>query len=250
MSPVETTFLIFVAIGFCAQLIDGALGMAYGITSTTALMATGMPPAVASANVHAAEIVTTAISGGSHALVGNVDWRLLRRLAPVGALAAVAGAILASHLDLGFARLLIAVYLLVMGVIVIERGLRRERPVSAVKKISWLALVGGFCDALGGGGWGPVVASNLVARGSDVARTIGTVNAAEFFMTSAATIAFASSLGMEFGAAFLGLLIGGAIAAPLAAIAIKRIHKPTLTIGVGVIICLLSAFNIINWATA
>lgn len=247
MSPVETTFLIFIAIGFGAQLIDGALGMAYGITSTTALMATGMSPAVASANVHAAEVVTTAISGGSHALAGNVDWPLLCRLAPFGAIGAICGAVAAASLDLSIARPVIAAYLFFMGLVVIWRGLRGQQKVSALGNIPFLGAVGGFCDALGGGGWGPVVASTLIARGQDAARTIGTVNMAEFFMTSAATVAFASTLGLEFGAAFLGLLIGGALAAPIAAFAVKKAQSTVLTILVGSVVCLLSSYNIFNW---
>lgn len=247
MSPLETTFLIFIAIGFGAQLIDGALGMAYGITSTTALIATGMPPAVASANVHAAEVVTTAISGGSHALVGNVDWRLLWRLAPFGAAGGVFGAVSAASLDLAIAQPLIASYLFAMGGVVIWRGIYRRTSTSSNKSVRFLGLFGGFCDALGGGGWGPVVASNLIARGHDAARTIGTVNMAEFFMTSAATVGFVSTLGLEFGAAFLGLLVGGALAAPIAAFAVKRAQKKLLTILVGFIVCLLSSYNFVSW---
>ncbi len=250
MPDFQTTFLIFILIGVAAQLIDGALGMAYGITSTTALMATGMPPAVASANVHAAEIVTTAISGGSHALARNVDWKLLRRLAPVGAIGGIAGALVATQLDLSLARPLVAFYLFIMGVIVIWRGFHGQRKSKGSKGVGLLGLFGGFCDALGGGGWGPVVTSNLIARGGDAAKTIGTVNMAEFFMTSAATIGFVSTLRLEFGAAFLGLLIGGALAAPLAAFAVKRAPKKALTILVGIIVCLLSAYNLANWGVS
>lgn len=247
MGTFETIFLIFIAIGFCAQLIDGALGMAYGITSTTALIATGMPPAVASANVHAAEVVTTAISGGSHALAGNVDFHLLWRLAPFGALGAVLGAMIAASIDISIARPLIAAYLLSMGSLVIWRGIRNRRDAGRIGRVRFLAVFGGFYDALGGGGWGPVVTSNLIARGQNAARTIGTVNMAEFFMTSAATIAFASTLGFDFGAAFLGLLAGGALAAPIAALAVKRAPRAILTILVGGAVCLLSIYNLVAW---
>ena len=234
-------------IGFCAQLIDGALGMAYGVTSTTALMATGMPPALASANVHAAEIVTTAISGGSHAAAGNVDWHLLFRLAPVGAIGALVGALIGSRLDLALARPMIAAYLLSMGILILWKAIHRRSQKQASEKVSALGFVGGFCDALGGGGWGPVVASNLIARGGDVSKTIGTVNAAEFFMTTAATIGFLSAFGLEFGTAAFGLLVGGAAAAPIAAVAVKHTPKSALTVIVGFVICLLSLYNLVDW---
>lgn len=239
----ESAFLFFVLIGFVAQLIDGALGMAYGVASTTALIALGMPPAAASANVHTAEIFTTAASGGSHAAARNVDWRLLSALAPVGVAGAFLGAFLISFVPLDAARPAIAAYLFLMGLIVIRKALRPPLPPREVGKVHALGFFGGFFDAVGGGGWGPVVASNLIARGGDAVKMIGTVNLAEFFMTTAASAAFFIALGPTFGVAALGLIIGGVFAAPIAAFGAKRVPKRLLTGLVGAIICGLSAFN-------
>ena len=243
MSELEAPFLLFVLIGFIAQLIDGALGMAYGVASTSALIALGMPPAAASANVHTAEIFTTAASGASHAKARNVDWRLLRALAPVGVLGAVFGAAVISFAPVDAARPAIAAYLFLMGLIVIRKALRRPAPSKDVGNVRVLGFVGGFCDALGGGGWGPVVASNLIARGGEAVKMIGTVNLAEFFMTTAASAAFLVALGPTFGVAALGLVVGGVVAAPLAAFGAKRVPRRLLTGLVGVVICVLSAYN-------
>ena len=240
----EDPFLFFIAIGFIAQLIDGALGMAYGIASTSALMALGMPPAIASANVHAAEVFTTAASGAFHAIARNIDWRLFRRLAIAGAIGGSLGAILVSRVDVDAARPLICAYLFVMGLIVVRRALQRERTAKTIERVSLLGFFGGFCDATGGGGWGPVVASNLLARGAAPAKVVGTVNLAEFFVTVAISVAFITSLGPSFGRAALGLVIGGVAAAPIAAFAAKRLPRRTLTALVGAAICIVSAYNI------
>jgi hypothetical protein len=240
----DAPFLFFVLIGFVAQLIDGALGMAYGVASTTALMALGMPPAAASANVHTAEIFTTAASGGAHAAARNIDWKLLRALTPAGVAGAVLGAFAISFVPLEAAHPAIAVYLFVMGIIVIRKALRRPGEAKDVGKVRALGFFGGFCDALGGGGWGPVVASNLIARGGDAIKMIGSVNLAEFFMTAAASAAFFIALGPSFGVPAAGLVLGGIIAAPIAAFGARRVPRRTLTGIVGAVICALSAFNL------
>ncbi|MBI1392023.1 MAG: TSUP family transporter [Alphaproteobacteria bacterium] len=234
----------FLLIGFVAQLIDGALGMAYGVASTTALIAVGVPPALASANVHAAETATTAVSGLSHGLARNVDWKILRRLAPAGVIGGILGAAILAQYPMEAARPVVAAYLLAMGLIVIRKGLQPPAPPRVIRHVASLGLVGGFCDAVGGGGWGPVVTSNLIARGGDAGRMIGTVNCAEFFMTAAATATFWATMGPVFGEAAVGLLLGGVAAAPIAAVAAKRAPRRALMVLVGSLIVALSGFNI------
>ncbi|MCK5746300.1 MAG: sulfite exporter TauE/SafE family protein [Oricola sp.] len=242
----DPSFPVFVAIGFVAQLIDGALGMAYGVASTTALVFVGVPPAVARSNVHAAEVFTSAASGVSHAAARNIDWRLFRRLAIAGACGGVLGAFAISFIDMDVARPLIAAYLFVMGLVVISKALKPAGPPKEIQKVRLLGFVGGFADASGGGGWGPIVVSNLLSRGAAPAIAVGTVNLAEFAVTLAASLAFLAALGPTFGKAALGLVIGGLIAAPIAAFAAKRAPRRTMTILVGVVICLLSLFNFVT----
>jgi len=243
-------FAAFIAIGFAAQLIDGALGMAYGVASTTALVFIGVPPAVASANVHTAEVFTTAASGVSHAAARNIDWRLFRRLALAGSCGAVLGAFLISTIHLDAARPLISAYLFAMGVVVISKAVRPPKPPTEIRKVRLLGFVGGFADAAGGGGWGPIVVSNLIARGASPAIAVGTVNLAEFVVTVAASVAFLAALGPTFGKAALGLLIGGVIAAPLAALAAKKLPRRTMMGLVGCAICILSLVNLWQTLTA
>ncbi|WP_375205267.1 sulfite exporter TauE/SafE family protein [Hyphococcus sp.] len=240
----DDSFFAFVAVGFVAQLIDGALGMAYGVASTTALVFLGVPPAIASANVHVAEVFTTAASGTSHAIARNIDWRLFRRLALAGSTGAVLGAFFISFIHADAARPLIAAYLFVMGLVVISKALKPPKAPTPIEKVRLLGFVGGFADASGGGGWGPVVVSNLLAKGAAPAIAVGTVNLAEFAVTISASVAFFAALGPTFGKAALGLVIGGVVAAPLAAIAAKRLPRRTLTALVGVVICGLSLFNL------
>jgi len=243
---VDETFLLFIVIGFMAQLIDGALGMAYGVASTTALIAFGMPPALASANVHTAEMFTTAASGASHAVARNVDWKMFWRLALAGSAGGAIGAWVISNVDVSHARPLIAAYLFLMGVIVVKKAFAHPTPETAVKKVGVLGFFGGLCDAIGGGGWGPVVASNLIARGAAPVKVVGTVNIGEFFVTVAISAAFLVSLGPSFGKAAFGLVIGGVIAAPIAAFGAKRLPRRTLTALVGAAICIVSAYNFVS----
>jgi hypothetical protein len=228
-------------------LVDGALGMAYGVISTTAMLAMGMPPALASANVHFAEVFTTAASGTSHAIARNVDWNMFWRLALFGSGGAIIGAFLISFADTDMMRPFIAAYLLLMGVIVIWKGLRPTGSPPKIGRVRILGFAGGMADAIGGGGWGPVVTSNLIARGGEPSRMVGTVNIAEFVVTMAATGAFVVALGEKFGEQVhyaLALLIGGVVAAPIAAWAARRVPRQIFTIIVGVAICLVSTYNI------
>lgn len=239
--------LPFILIGFAAQAVDGALGMAFGIISSTLLISAGVPPAAASASVHIVESFTTGLSGISHSLMRNVDWRLLARLIVPGVIGGICGAyLLAGILDEGVARPLVLAYLSLMGLYLLWRGLTLGRPRERQPKVvEPLGLVGGFLDAAGGGGWGPVVTSNLLVQGANPRKTIGTVNTAEFFLATTISITFILTLGWEdFTTATLGLLFGGIIAAPIGALLAKYLPARTLMIMVGIVLTLTSAYGV------
>lgn len=239
------SLLPFVLIGFAAQLVDGALGMAFGVISNTLLLWIGVPPAAASAGVHTVETFTTAVSGISHAVHRNIDWRLFLRLMIPGVIGGVLGAYVLSNVDAGVAKPFILVYLSAIGVYLLWRGLHFPPPQRDPRIVEPLGLVGGFLDAAGGGGWGPVVTSNLLVQGATPRTTIGTVSAAEFFLTTTISATFISQLGWEaFTVATLGLLIGGVLAAPLGAILAKRIAAKRLMMLVGAILTLTSLFGL------
>lgn len=240
----ELSILLYVLVGFAAQIIDGALGMAYGVSSNTFLLSLGIPPAAASASVHMAEVMTTGVSGISHWRLGNIDWKLVKRLLIPGVLGGIAGAYLLTSIDGDFIKPLVSGYLMIMGIIILVKAIKFEpKPHSGVHtaRVSALGVVGGFFDAIGGGGWGPIVTTTLVARGKDTRLTIGSVNFSEFFVTLAQSIVFVVTLNFrEYWQIILGLLIGGVIAAPLAAIMAKRLPVKALMMLVGVLIILLS----------
>jgi len=241
----DLSILLYVLVGFVAQMIDGALGMAYGVSSNTFLLSLGIPPAAASASVHMAEVVTTGISGISHWRLGNVDWKLVRRLLVPGVIGGVVGAYVLTSIDGNIIKPYIAAYLLVMGGVIIYKAItmtaHHDLDEYHGPRVSLLGLVGGFCDAVGGGGWGPVVTSTLVAHGKHPRRTIGSVNFTEFFVTFSESVLFVIALSFgEYWRIILGLLIGGAVAAPIAARLAQKLPIKTLMIVVGILIILLS----------
>jgi uncharacterized membrane protein YfcA len=234
----------FIIVGFVAQMIDGALGMAYGVTSTTILTSLGVPNKFASAAVHASEVVTTGISGLSHWRMGNVHFDLARKLVIPGVLGGVIGAYILTNLETPWLKPAVAVYLAIMGFVIILRAFKTLVPREVRSWLIPLGFAGGFMDAIGGGGWGPIVTSTLVARGNAPRFTVGSVNLTEFFITTAQSITFVLALGtaqfMAYGQIILGLLIGGAVAAPLAAFAAKKLpHRPFMLL-VGVLIVVLN----------
>jgi len=238
-----STILLFVAIGFAAQAIDGALGMAFGQISSTLLISTGVPPAAASAGVHTAETFTTAISGVSHILHGNVDWGLFVRIAVPGVIGGVLGAYVLTQIPADAAKPFVLAYLTALGVYLFYRGVMHRHTEREPKIVAPLGLVGGFLDAAGGGGWGAIVTSNLLVQGSSPRKTIGTVNAAEFLLTVTISATFIAALGLAaFTAATVGLLIGGVIAAPFGAWIAKRVNPDTLLTFVGVLVTLTSGY--------
>ncbi len=237
----------FIAVGLIAQLIDGALGMAFGVISQTMLVSLlGVPPATASASTHLVEIFTTGTSGASHIWHRNVDWGLFRRLVPFGILGGVTGAYLLSNIDASAARPFVMMYLTGIGVYLLFRAIRMSKPRFEDPRMTRpLALVGGFLDAAGGGGWGPVVTSNLLVQGGDPAKVIGTVNSAEFLLALTVSISFIATLGFAaFSAATIGLIIGGVVAAPLGAMLAKRVEPRVLLIAVAIVLILTSLFSI------
>ena len=238
-------FWTAVAVGLLAQTVDGALGMAYGITSTSFLLATGSSPAVASASVHIAEVFTTGVSGISHIKLGNVNKSLFLRLLVPGMIGAAAGAWVVSSVDGAAIKPYIAAYLLLMGLYVISKIFRKIKPRRAEPRhVAKLGLFGGFVDAAGGGGWGPVVTTTLVGTGNDPRMTIGSVNLAEFFLTFVSAGVFAMLVDQNPWVTVAGLVIGGLFAAPFAALLTRRLHTKALLALVGSVIVLISAFNI------
>jgi len=237
----DSQFLLFFAIGFGAQLIDGALGMAFGVVASSFLLSLGLPPAVVSLTVHAAECVTTGSSAISHHAFGNVDGPLFRRLLVPGVLGAIVGAWLLASIPGDAVRPFIAAYLLIMGAFIIVRAFRELMPRRVTTHLVSLGFFGACIDAVGGGGWGPFVASNLIARGNDVRNTVGTVNAVEFFVTMAASATFLLTLGLGNWQIIAGLALGGLLAAPLGAWACRYIPVKPFMISVGLLVIVLSA---------
>jgi len=247
---IEEGFWQIVAIGFAAQLVDGALGMAYGLTSTSLLLTLGYSPAAASASVHLAEVATTAVSAGSHLHLRNVDWKLVRPLAIAGVLGGVAGAGLLAAGAGEALRPLVSVYLAFMGGVILWKAFRNVPGLRPPRGLVPLGGIGGFLDAVGGGGWGPIVSGTLVASGSSTRHMIGSAIAAEFFVTVAITITFAGHLGLrDFGMAALALVVGGVPAAPFAALIVKTVPRRALMTGVGILIVALGLYGVTRaWA--
>lgn len=241
-----SAILPFIAIGFGAQLVDGAIGMAFGVITNTLLVSVmGMSPVQASARVHIVEMFTTAASGISHVLHKNVDWRLFSRLAIPGVIGGVLGAYVLTNIDAAVAKPFVMLYLSGIGIYLLYRAWGYTHEHRQPKVIAPLGFIGGFLDAAGGGGWGPVVTSNLLIQGSSPRMTVGTVNTTEFFLTTAVSITFITQIGFEaFTAATFGLLIGGLLAAPLGAYLTKRIPPQRLMLMVGVILTMTSLFSL------
>ena len=238
-------YVVFAVIGFVAQLIDGALGMAFGVISTTALLSVGVAPAQASAIVHTAEIFTTGASAASHLWHRNVDWRLVRRLGFAGALGAILGAWILSNLDASAARPFISFYLLIMGMIIIYKATRI--PVLRDAPAAWTAptgFVAGFLDASGGGGWGPLATSTLVGSGHVPRMAVGSVNTSEFFITTAAATTFFVELGASPVGELSALVVGGLLAAPFGGVMAKRASPRILMFAVGALVILLAAWQL------
>ena len=215
--------------------------MAFGVVSTTVMLGMGIAPATASASVHAAEIFTTAASGLSHWRVGNVQWRLVGALAIPGSIGGAFGAYVLTNLPTETIRIVVSMYLAAMGIWIIARGLIGHGIGQTPPR--WtplLGLGGGFLDAIGGGGWGPMVTSTLLGRGVTARYTIGSVSLAEFFVTISISLTFLFTVGLDLWPIIVGLVLGGVVAAPLAALVAKRVSERPLLIVVGIVVTVLS----------
>ncbi|CAM4417407.1 membrane protein [Bacillus manliponensis] len=237
--------IIFAIIGFFAQLIDGALGMAYGVTSSSLLLMFGIAPAVASASVHLSEVVTTAASGVSHIRFGNVDKYTVSRLTLPGAIGAFIGACFLSNLPGDIVKPYISIFLFSLGVYILLRFILQKQIVRTTKRMSSkqlvpLGLFAGFIDSTGGGGWGPITTPVLLAKGNEARKVVGSVDTSEFPVALAASIGFLISLGWEQISWFwvLALMLGGIVAAPIAAWLVRTIPSHLLGVFVGGIIIL------------
>lgn len=239
--------LLYVIIGFVAQMIDGAIGMAYGVTSSSVLLGLGVPPATASACVHAAETFTTGASGFAHWRLGNVDRKLVVQLVIPGMIGGAIGAYVLAGLPGESLRPYISTYLLLLGLLIIWKALN-TRPIegAAPRAVTPLGFFGGLLDAMGGGGWGPIVTSSLLGQGTTPRYAIGTVNLAEFFVTLVISTTFFLTVGLSLWPIIAGLIIGGIIAAPFAAFATKHIPDKVLMLIVGCVIVLLSLRTILK----
>lgn len=242
----DPMFWSAIAVGLFAQIIDGALGMAYGVTSSSFLLAIGATPAMASGATHLAEVFTTGVSGISHLKMGNVNKKLFFSLLIPGIIGAIIGAYVLGNIDGKALKPYISAYLLLMGLYVLSKAFRHIRPRHEINtsKVAPLALFGSFMDTTGGGGWGPIVTTSLVGSGHDPRSTIGTVNFAEFFLTVSVAASLYSILDQSVWIIVAGLVIGGLFAAPFAAYITKHLKTKTLLLLVGSLISLISAFNL------
>lgn len=246
--------LLFLVLGFLAQMVDGALGMAYGVTSNSLLLSFGVPPAAASASVHISEIVTTFISGISHFKLGNINKEMVKRLLIPGVLGGIAGAYLLSNIDGAFLKPWIALYLLLMGVRILIKAIRyrdhhgETPPVPGRLKMAILGLIGGFFDAIGGGGWGPIVTSTLISNGHSPRESIGSVNLTEFFVTFAEAVTFIIALfgqHLDYWQVVAGLILGGALAAPFGAMLTRKISTRLMLFLVAALIIILQVRSLL-----
>lgn len=244
----DSTFFWFVLAGFIAQIVDGALGMAYGITSNAVLLGYGLPPKLTSAAVHTAEVFTTGVSGLSHIKFGNFDKALFFKLIFTGVLSASLGAfLLGSVIDGDFIKPYISGYLVVLGGVILLKSFRKKLEIKEnTKSAPLLATFGGFFDAIGGGGWGPIVTSNLISKGNSPDKVIGTVNTAEFFVTYFTAGILIYFTGIHSWQIILGLIVGGTLAAPLGAYVTKRVPQKALFVAVGLLIIVISLYSLYN----
>lgn len=248
-------FFIFAVVGFLAQIVDGALGMAYGVVSSTMLLSFGVPPAAASASVHAAEMFTTAASAASHLSHKNVRWRLFWKLAPAGILGGILGTYVLTAIDGELVRPYVTAYLGLLGFYILYRAFRDRGEYRGFRAVfvAPLATVGGFVDSIGGGGWGPIVTSTLIGSGGAPRYVIGTVNTVEFFVTTAVSAAFLTALltghwdeadGIaQYFWSVAGLVVGGLLAAPLAGFVVRVLPPQRLMLLVGSLVLLVSAYQ-------
>jgi len=239
VGSVDPQFWMFVGVGFLAQMADGLLGMGYGVVTQIFLIGAGVPVAAVSSSIHTAEVFTAGASGYSHYRFGNVNRRLFRVLLAPGVLGAVGGALLLWWLGEHYAQYikpLLAIYTLLLGIRILSRAFIKGKPRGKARNLGWLAGAGGFLDSFGGGGWGPLVTSTLIAKGKTPQYVIGTVSLTEFFVTFASAVTFFSVIGLSHWVIIAGLLIGGVVAAPISARLAGKLPVRTMFILVGIVV--------------
>nr|WP_294989460.1 TSUP family transporter [uncultured Sediminibacterium sp.] len=243
ISSLDSTFYWMILAGFLAQLVDGLLGMGYGVVSATVLLSLGVKLPAISGSIHTAEMFSSAASGYSHYRFGNVNKKLFRALLIPGVLGAILGAValstLADHYA-GFVKPLLAVYTLFLGLRILRTGFKKLNKPKKFRNVGWLGAAGGFLDSFGGGGWGPLVTSTLILKGRTPRYVIGSVSIAEFFVTLASAATFFSLLGISHWPVIAGLIIGGVIAAPIAARLTGKLPLKTMFIAVGIMVIIWS----------
>lgn len=249
IAQVDSNILMWIGIGLVAQLVDGALGMAYGVTTTTSLLAFGISPAVASASMHASEILITGTSSLVYLRYRNINGKLFRTLLVPGAIGAIIGACTVSLLKdyVGFVKPIVSIYTLILGILILRKALGAiQRKRSRFKRVGVLASLGGFLDSVGGGGWGPIVTTTLVAGGRDLRYSIGSAHAAKFFVAVISSITFFFMIGIEHWTIIVGLIIGGMAAAPFSIWLSSRISIRNGLIMVGLLVIIVSLKTIIS----
>ncbi|RFZ94513.1 siroheme synthase [Mucilaginibacter conchicola] len=248
ISPV---FYYFLGAGFVFALIDGAIGMSYGVTSTTFSLSMGIPPASASMGVHLSEIMSNGIAGWMHYRMGNVNWKLFKLLLLPGIIGAVTGAYILSSLEhyAMYTKPVVSVYTLILGIVIFKKALslKKKRTTAKIKRISLLGLGGGFIDAVGGGGWGSIVLSTLIAGGRHPRFSLGTVKLSRFFIALMGSLTFITMLKSAHWDAVAGLVIGSALASPVAAKISNKISAKAIMMAVSIIVVAISIRSIINF---
>jgi uncharacterized membrane protein YfcA len=243
-----TEILTFALVGFFAQLVDGAIGMAFGIITSSLLLSLGLPPVVVSQYVHVAEIFTTGASGLSHWRLGNIDRTLFLRLALPGAIGGGLGALVLTQVPGETLKPFISGYLVLLGLFILYRAFCSDTPRTFPRRhVAPLGLGGGFLDAVGGGGWGPIVTTTLLSGGEEPRTAIGTVSASEFFVTSAIAFFLIAAIGITQWPMLAGLIVGGVLAAPFAAYATRLIPRRAIMVLVGTAVTLISSKTLGIW---
>jgi uncharacterized protein len=247
---VNGTFVLFMVAGFIAQLVDGIVGMGYGVTSTSILMSMGVHPAAISGSVHTAEIFSSGVSGYSHYKFGNVNKKLFKVLVIPGVVGTIIGAVALVWLGDKYGNYLkpfLAVYCMILGIRILYQAIKKNTKSKKVKRAGWLAGAGGFLDSFGGGGWGPLVTSTLIAKGRSPQYVIGSVSLSEFFITLGSAVSFFALIGITHWQVIIGLMIGGGIAAPIAAKLAGKLPVKKMLVCVGIMVILWSVRILIKF---
>jgi siroheme synthase-like protein len=251
MQGINPLFYYFLGAGFVFALIDGAIGMSYGVTSTTFSLSMGIPPASASMGVHLSEIMSNGIAGWMHYRMGNINWKMFKLLLIPGIIGAVAGAYILSSLEhySQYTKPFVSLYTFILGIVIFSKALKtgKKRTSAKIKRIPLLGLGGGFIDAVGGGGWGSIVLSTLIAGGRHPRFSLGTVKLSRFFIALMSSLTFITMLSGAHWEAVSGLVIGSALASPIAAKISNKISAKAIMMSVAVIVILISLRSIINF---